>query len=85
MDHLVDFCLAVLGLRSSEFTDEDGLMSDMMEIVAHESALREGGRSRLPIEEKLDPDAIGRKLQRDQFGVNPLGVEAMLSVCFPRP
>ncbi len=42
MDHVVDFALAVRGLRRSEFTDEDALMSDMMEIGAHESVLQEG-------------------------------------------
>jgi predicted dehydrogenase len=85
MDHVVDFALAVRGLRRSEFTDEDALMSDMMEIGAHESVLQEGRRIRLPLEGELEADAIERELQKKHFGVDPLDVEAMLSVSFPRP
>ena len=85
MDHVVDFVLAVRGLRHSEFTDEDALMSDMMEIGAHESSLQEGRRIRLPIEGDLESDAIVREQQRKQVGCDPLDVEAMLSVSFPRP
>ncbi|MHB0937550.1 MAG: Gfo/Idh/MocA family protein [Armatimonadota bacterium] len=85
MDHVVDFVLAVRGLRDSEFTDEDALMADMMEVGAHESSLQEGRRIMLPIEGDLEADAIEREQQRQQFGVDPLDVEAMLSVSFPRP
>ena len=76
--------LAVRGLRDSEFTDEDALMSAMME-GAHESALQEGRRIRLPLEGDLEADAVTREQQRKEFGVDPLDVEAMLAVSFPRP
>ena len=85
MDHIVDFALAVKGLRDSEFTGEDALMSEMMEIGAHESNLQEGRRIKLPIEGDLEADAITRAAQKKQFGVDPLDVEAMLAVSFPRP
>jgi hypothetical protein len=85
MDHVADFVLAVRGLRASEFTGEDALMSDMMEIGARESALQEGRRIRLPVEGELESDALQRARQRKQFGVDPLDVEAMLSVSFPKP
>jgi predicted dehydrogenase len=85
MDHLVDFVLAVRGLQPSEFTDEDALMSDMMEIGAHESALQEGRRIKLPITGDLEYDALERARQRKTYGVDPLDVEAMLAVSFPRP
>jgi hypothetical protein len=85
MEHVVDFALAVRGLRASEFTDEDALMSDMMEIGAHESVLQEGRRIRLPIAGDLEADAREREKQKKQFGCDPLDVEAMLSVSFPRP
>ncbi len=85
MEHVVDFVLAVRGLRNSEFTDEDALMSDMMEIGAHESALHEGRRIRLPIAGDLESDACEREKQRQQLGVDPLDVEAMLAVSFPKP
>jgi hypothetical protein len=85
MEHVVDFALAVKGLRDSEFTAEDALMSEMMEIGAHESNLQEGRRIKLPIEGDLESDARTREAQRKQFGCDPLDVEAMLSVNFPRP
>ena len=77
--------LAVRGLRDSEFTDEDTLMSAMMEAGAHESALQEGRRIRLPLEGDLEADAVVCEQQRQKFGVDPLDVEAMLAVSFPRP
>jgi hypothetical protein len=84
MEHIIDFALAVKGLRDSEFTAEDALMSEMMEVGAHESALQEGRRIKLPLEGDLEADALTREQQRKQFGVDPLDVEAMLSVSFPR-
>jgi len=85
MEHVVDFALAVRGLRDSEFTDEDALMSAMMEAAAQESALQEGRRIALPLEGDLEADAVTREQQRKEFGVDPLDVEAMLAVSFPRP
>lgn len=85
MDHLVDFALAAKGLRDSEFTAEDALMSEMMEIGARESNLQEGRRIKLPIAGDLESDAIEREKQRQQFGCDPLDVEAMLAVSFPKP
>jgi predicted dehydrogenase len=85
MDHVVDFALAVRGLRDSEFTDEDALMSDMMEIGARESVLQEGRRIKLPVTGDLEADARERERQRKQFGVDPMDVKAMLNISFPRP
>ncbi len=85
MDHLVDFTLAVKGLRASEFTAEDALMSEMMEIGARESNLQEGRRIKLPLEGDLESDAIECEKLRKQFGCDPLDVEAMLAVSFPKP
>jgi hypothetical protein len=85
MGHVVDFALAVKGLRDSEFTDEDALMSDMMEVGARESALQEGRRIRLPLAGDLEADALTRERERRQFGCDPLDVEAMLAVNFPKP
>ena len=85
MDHVVDFVLAVRGLHKSEFTDEDALMSDMMEVGAHESALQEGRRIRLPLEGDLEADALELGRLAEKYGVDPLDVEAMLSISYPRP
>jgi len=85
MDHIVDFVLAVRGLRHSEFTDQDALMSDMMEVGARESALQEGRRITLPIAGDLEADARERQRQHQIFGVDPLDIDAMLDVSFPRP
>ncbi len=85
MNHLVDFALAVRGLRQSEFTDEDALMSEMMEIGARESALNDGKRVRLPVDGELETDALTRAALRQKYGVDPMDVEAMLSISYPRP
>ena len=85
VETVADFVLAVRGLRPSDFTAEDALMSEMMEIGARESALQEGRRIRLPMEGDLESDARERERQRQKFGVDPLDVEAMLSISFPRP
>ena len=85
LDHIVDFSLAVNGLRQSEFTAEDALMSEMMEVGAHESALNEGKRIKLPIEGDLESDEITRAALRKKYGVDPLDVEAMLGISYPRP
>jgi predicted dehydrogenase len=84
MGHVMDFALAIRGLRESEFTDEDALMSEMMEIGARESNLNEGKRIKLPIESDLETDAITRESLRQKFGVDPLDVEAMLAISYPR-
>jgi predicted dehydrogenase len=85
MDHVVDFALAVRGLRASEFTDEDALMSEMMEIGARESALNQGKRVPLPLEGDLEADAVTRDVLKKKYGVDPMDVEAMLSISYPRP
>jgi hypothetical protein len=79
-DHLVDFALAVKGLRQSEFTDQDAMMSTMMLAAARESALRDGTRVALPLEGELQSDALERDRQRDRCGVDPMDVDAMLEL-----
>lgn len=85
MDHMVDFVLAVRGLRESEFTDEDALASQMMEMGARESALQDGRRLALPLEDDLEADALERKRLQETYGVDPLDIEAMLALVYPRP
>ena len=85
MGHIVDFVLAACGLRASEFSAEDALMSEMMEVGARESALNEGKRIRLPVEGDLETDALTLAALRKRYGVDPLDVEAMLAISYPRP
>ena len=79
-DHVVDFAAAVKGLRNSEFSPEDGLMSQMMTVGARESALQDGKRIALPIEGDLEVDAIIRGQLRETLGADPMDVEAMLAL-----
>ena len=79
-DHVVDFVLAVKGLRDSEFTPEDGLAAQMMTVGAHESALHDGQRIELPIEGDVEVDAIQRQQQTEALGADPMDIEAMLAV-----
>jgi len=82
---LVDFALAVRGLRESEFDEEDALMSMMMEIGAIESELNEGKRIPLKRDRDFEADAVIREDLKKQFGVDPLDVEGMLAVSYPKP
>jgi predicted dehydrogenase len=85
LGHLVDFVLAVRGLQASEFTDEDALASLMMEVGARESALRDGRRIALPLDGDLESDAITRQRLRAKYGVDPLDIEGMLAISYPKP
>jgi len=85
METLVDFALAVRGLRDLEFTGEDALMSLMMEIGAHESALNEGKRVELPLREPVEVDELETRRQSKSLGCDPRDVEAMLAVSFAKP
>ena len=85
MDHIIDFALAVRGLKESEFSDEDALMSLMMEMAARESVLRDGARVALPIDGELDADDIERRRQKEKFGIDPFDVDGMLDLGYPKP
>jgi hypothetical protein len=84
MDHLVDFALAVGGLAESEFDEEDALMSLMMEIGAMESARSEGRRIPLPLAGETESERLVHARLRDRYGVDPLDVDAMLDLGFPK-
>jgi hypothetical protein len=85
LDHLVDFALAVRGLRKSEFDERDALMSLMTEVGARQSALEGGRRVSLPLEGPIEADALEQKRQQQLYGVDPMDVEGMLSISFPPP
>ena len=72
-------------LRPSEFDEEDALMSLLMDVGAKESAQQQGRRVELPLEGEVELDAQVREEQRQRYGVDPLDVEAMLCVSYPRP
>lgn len=85
MGHLIDFALAVRGLGEGEYTADDALMAMMMEAGARESALAGGKRIELPIATELESDRLTLEREREQFGVDPLDIEAMISFAFPKP
>ena len=84
-DHIVDFALAVRGLRDSEFDEQDAMMSLMMEVGARESALKDGKRISLPLKGESEMDHTIREDLKKQLGVDPMDVEAMLSVTSLKP
>jgi len=85
MAHLVDFALAVRGLRQSEFDAEDALMSLMMDVACRESAQNEGRRVALPLTGELEADAQMRRSLAELYGVDPMDVVGMMSVNYARP
>ena len=84
-DHMVDFALAVRGLRGSEFDEQDAMMSLMMDVGARESALKDGKRVALPLESESEVDHATRESLKKRYGVDPMDVEAMLSVTSLKP
>ena len=85
MDLLVDFALAVRGMRESEYLPEHALWAMMMSSGANESARRDGARIPLPIEDELASDVEAEKRVGERLGVDPNDIEAMLAVHYPKP
>jgi hypothetical protein len=85
MGHVADFARAVREGAPSEYTDEDALMAMMMEVAARESALRDGERLDLPLTGDLEVEHQMRKSLKEKYGVDPLDMEGMLAISFPRP
>ncbi len=73
------------GLRESEYTDEDALMAMMMEVATRESSLQAGKQLQLPLTGELESEAALRAGLRKQHGIDPLDIEGMLAISYPRP
>ncbi|MGN6674572.1 MAG: Gfo/Idh/MocA family protein [Thermomicrobiales bacterium] len=85
MGHIADFAKTVRGVGQGEYTADDALMAMTMEAAARESALRDGARIALPLTGDLESEAAVFAAQRQKYGVDPLDVEAMLAISYPRP
>lgn len=85
ISHIVDFAETVRGLRQSEYSDEDALMAMMMEVATRESARQAGKQLTLPLTGELESEAALRAEQRQLYGVDPLDIEGMLAISYPRP
>lgn len=85
MGHLIDFALQIRGVKDSEFNEQDALMSEMMAVGARESALQEGRRVHLPLEGDLEADKLELARLKEKYGVDPLDIEAMMSISYTKP
>ncbi len=85
ISHIVDFAETIRGERESEYSDEDALMAMMMEVAARESAMQDGRRLSLPLEGDLESEAAIRAQEKQRYGVDPLDIEGMLAISYPRP
>ena len=85
MDHIVDFAETIRLEKKSEYTDQDALMAMMMEVATRDSAIKNGERLSLPLKGESESDVLMRIKQRQEYGVDPLDVEGMLAIKFPRP
>ena len=83
--HMIDFALQIRGLADSEFDDEDAYMSMMIEMCARESALHDGQHIQLPYEGELEIDSLIMKKMREEYGRDPLDVEAMMAYIHQKP
>ena len=82
---LIDFALQVRDVRPSEFSDDAAVMSMMMEVAVRESVLQNGERIALPLDEELESEAVVAAALKDKHGVDPMDVQAMLSLEVGRP
>lgn len=84
MDEMIDFALAVRGVRPFEFSPHDAMMSLTMELAADESVkndgqkIKIGGRTRFETEETIE-----NKLT-SLYNCDPYDTEAMLAISYPR-
>ena len=97
--HLVDFARAVWRHRGSheaasdleqqgfEYTDREALMAMQMTEATRESDLRGGEELALPLADDADLQSEREQIAglRQQYDRDPMDVEAMLAVSFPRP
>jgi len=83
VDHIYDFCTS--SSKLSEFDDQDALMSLHMEIGAKESALIGGARIDLPIKDTCEVELLEKSRLKLKYGVDPMDIEGMLNLVYPRP
>jgi predicted dehydrogenase len=85
MGHIVDFAQAVQGVAVSEYSADDALMAMMIESGARLSARRDGAIIHLPMDGEDEADQVELADLRARHGVDPLDIEAMLAISYPRP
>ena len=85
ISHIVDFAETVRGMRESEYSDADALMAMMMDVATRESAIQQGKRLSLPLAGELESEVQLRAALRHEYGVDPLDIEGMLGISYPRP
>ena len=82
---ITDFLETVKNGEKSEFSDEDALMSLMMESAAKESAANSGKIIKLPIEQELEVDRKQLVALEKKNGVNPMDVDQIIELSIARP
>lgn len=85
MGHIVDFACAIRGDAPSEYTAQDALMAMMMEVGGRESALHDGETVQLPLDGELAAERQYRDALKITYGVDPLDIEGMLAISYPKP
>ena len=85
ISHIVDFAETARGLRESEYDERDALMAMMMDVACRESALNDGMRLQLPLTGELESETMLRAALTQEHGVDPMDIEGMLAISYPRP
>jgi predicted dehydrogenase len=77
-EHVMEFAATIRGAKGDEFSDEDALMSMTMATAIRESILQNGAYLPLPLSGPIESEERERATLRQELGVDPLDIEAML-------
>ncbi len=84
MDELIDFALAVRGVKEFEYSAQDAMMSLVIELACEESAAQQGKRIDIGADMNFDVEAKAEERLRQEYGADPYDVENMLRISYPR-
>jgi len=83
-EHLLEFAGVIRGQCVSDFSEDDAVMSMMMDVAIRESITRSGQQVPMPLTGVLPSEEQTREALRKSLGVDPMDIEAMLDLSVAR-
>ncbi len=84
MDQIVDFALAVRGIKELEYRPEAARFAILTELAFEQSAREDGKRLMLREDMTFEVEKDVEKRLIAEYGVDPYDVEGMIALSFPR-